>query len=67
MMSMKPRREVATPHKDVLSGTFQQAVFAADISRVHEGTGPAQLPTLQVALAYGGCDALKRQSVTVAG
>src|ERR1035441_9587186 len=38
MMSLKPWREVAVPHEDVLKGTFQQAEFAADISRVHDGT-----------------------------
>ena len=37
-MSIKPWREVAIPHEDVLKGTFQQAEFAADISRVHQGT-----------------------------
>ena len=37
-MSIKPWREIAIPHQDVLRGTFQQAEFAADISRVHEGT-----------------------------
>ncbi len=37
-MSLKPWREIAIPHEDVLRGTFQQAEFAADISRVHEGT-----------------------------
>ncbi len=37
-MSLKPWREIAIPHKDVLGGTFQQAEFAADISRVHDGT-----------------------------
>lgn len=37
-MSLKPWREVAIPHEDVLKGTFQQAEFAADISRVHQGT-----------------------------
>jgi len=35
-MSFKPWREVAIPHEDVLKGTFQQAEFAADISRVHD-------------------------------
>ena len=35
---MKPWREVARPHKDVLEGTFQQSDFAADISRVANGT-----------------------------
>ncbi|MFZ4699855.1 MAG: hypothetical protein ACOYMG_07360 [Candidatus Methylumidiphilus sp.] len=26
------------PHEDVLKGIFQQAEFAADLSRVHDGT-----------------------------
>lgn len=34
-MAVKPWREVAVPHEDVLKGTFQQAEFAADITRVH--------------------------------
>lgn len=37
-MSLKPWREVAVPHEDVLKGTFKQAEFAADLSRVHAGT-----------------------------
>ena len=37
-MALKPWREVAIPHEDVLKGTFLQAEFAADISRVHQGT-----------------------------
>lgn len=37
-MSLKPWREIAIPHEDVLRGTFQQAEFAADLSRVHDGT-----------------------------
>lgn len=41
-MTLKPWREVAVPHEDVLKGTFQQAEFAADISRVHEGTATAE-------------------------
>jgi len=47
-MNLKPWREVAVPHEDVLKGTFQQAEFAADLSRVHEGTATAeyQNPTL---------------------
>jgi predicted AAA+ superfamily ATPase len=48
MMSLKPWREVAVPHEDVLKGTFQQAEFAADLSRVHEGTATPeyQIPAL---------------------
>lgn len=47
-MSLKPWREIAVPHEDVLKGTFQQAEFAADLSRVHAGTatGEYQNPAL---------------------
>jgi uncharacterized protein len=41
-MSLKPWREIAIPHEDVLKGTFQQAEFAADISRVHDGSATAE-------------------------
>lgn len=34
---MKPWREVAVPHRDVLGGTFQQSEFAADITAVNTG------------------------------
>lgn len=37
-MSLKSWREVAIPHEDVREGTFQQAEFAADLSRVHQKT-----------------------------
>lgn len=36
-MTLKPWREVAVPHQDVLLGTFQQAEFAADITAVRKG------------------------------
>ncbi len=39
---MKPWREIAIPHGDVLKGTFQQAEFAADISAVHSGKAPVE-------------------------
>jgi len=38
---MKPWREIAVPHHDVLKGTFQQAEFAADITAVRTGKAPA--------------------------
>jgi predicted AAA+ superfamily ATPase len=41
-MNLKPWREIAVPHEDVLRGTFVQAEFAADISRVHAGTADAE-------------------------
>lgn len=37
--SLKPWREVVTPHHDVASGRFQQAEFAADLWQVHLGEG----------------------------
>jgi hypothetical protein len=37
--SLKPWREVVTPHKDVASGQYQQAEFAADLWQVHLGEG----------------------------
>jgi hypothetical protein len=37
--SLKPWREVVTPHKDVASGRYQQAEFAADLWQVHLGEG----------------------------
>lgn len=41
-MQLRPWREVAIPHEDVLKGTFQQAEFAADLSRVHDRTATAE-------------------------
>ncbi|CUS37815.1 Swt1 family HEPN domain-containing protein [Candidatus Nitrospira nitrificans] len=38
-MGLKPWREVITPHKDVASGRYQQAEFAADLWQVHLGEG----------------------------
>ena len=35
---MKPWREIAVPHKDVLDGTFYQSEFAADLTQVHTGS-----------------------------
>ena len=34
---VKPWREIAVPHEDVLKGTFQQSEFAADLSRIRAG------------------------------
>jgi predicted AAA+ superfamily ATPase len=36
---LKPWREVVTPHRDVASGRYQQAEFAADLWQVHLGQG----------------------------
>src|ERR1035437_9763821 len=36
-MTLKPWREIAVPHPDVLEGTFLQSEFAADITAVHTG------------------------------
>ena len=40
--SVKPWREVATPHADVASGQYQQAEFAADLWQVHVGESAAE-------------------------
>jgi predicted AAA+ superfamily ATPase len=37
--TLKPWREVVTPHVDVASGRYQQAEFAADLWQVHLGEG----------------------------
>lgn len=48
-MSLKPWREVAVPHRDVLEGTFLQSEFAADLSAVQAGGAP---PEYQDAVAF---------------
>jgi len=40
--NLKPWREVVTPHRDVASGHYQQAEFAADLWQVHLGQGTAE-------------------------
>ena len=42
MMNIKPWREIARPHRDVLEDTFRQAEFAANISQVSAGTAPPE-------------------------
>lgn len=37
--NLRPWREVVHPHKDVASGRYQQAEFAADLWQVHIGEG----------------------------
>ena len=37
-----PWREVVTPHDDVATGEFQQAEFAADLAKVHNGSAPSE-------------------------
>lgn len=36
-MTLKPWREIAVPHPDVLDGSYQQSEFAADITAVRTG------------------------------
>ncbi|MEK6371249.1 MAG: Swt1 family HEPN domain-containing protein [Acidobacteriota bacterium] len=36
---LKPWRDVVTPHRDVSSGQYAQAEFAADLAQVHRGEG----------------------------
>jgi len=37
-----PWREVVEPHQDVATGNFQQAEFAADLGKVHNGSAPSE-------------------------
>ncbi|MBU4261625.1 MAG: DUF499 domain-containing protein [Proteobacteria bacterium] len=37
-MALKPWRELITPHKNVLEGTFQESEFAADLHKVAHST-----------------------------
>ena len=39
---LKPWREVVEPHTDVATGDFNQAEFAADLSKVHGGTAASE-------------------------
>ncbi|MBT6612314.1 MAG: ATP-binding protein, partial [Deltaproteobacteria bacterium] len=40
--TLKPWREIARPHTDVLEGSFKQSEFAADISQVASGAASAE-------------------------
>ena len=37
-----PWREIVEPHQDVATGEFQQAEFAADLAKVHNGSAPSE-------------------------
>ncbi len=39
---LMPWREVVAPHQDVATGEFQQAEFAADLAKVHNGSAPSE-------------------------
>ena len=39
---LKPWREIVTPHRDVASGRYQQAQFAADLAQVIRGEGSSE-------------------------
>ncbi|CTQ45305.1 DUF499 domain-containing protein [Roseibium aggregatum] len=39
---LMPWREVVEPHQDVATGEFQQAEFAADLAKVHNGSAPVE-------------------------
>lgn len=41
-MTLKPWREVITPHRDVAAGRYQQAEFAADLAQVLSGKAEAE-------------------------
>ena len=42
MAGLMPWREVVEPHQDVATGEFQQAEFAADLAKVHNGSAPSE-------------------------
>lgn len=37
-----PWRDIVEPHQDVATGEFQQAEFAADLAKVHNGSAPSE-------------------------
>lgn len=39
---LKPWRDIVVPHRDVASGTYMQAEFAADLAQVHQGVATAE-------------------------
>jgi predicted AAA+ superfamily ATPase len=40
--NLRPWREIVTPHRDVASGRYQQAEFAADLWQVYQGEAPSE-------------------------
>ena len=69
---LKPWRDVIEPHKDVASGDFKQAEFAADLSKVHSGTAASAYSDPKVFysrtyLTEGLSDLLKRVAARLAG
>lgn len=57
-MALKPWREIAVPHPDVLEGTFQQSGTAADLTAVHTG---------QATREYQDARAFERTFITTEG
>ena len=41
-ITLPPWREIVTPHKDVATGNYQNAEFAADLWQVYLGNGPEE-------------------------
>ena len=41
-MTLKPWRDVITPHRDVAAGRYKQAEFAADLAQVLSGKAEAE-------------------------
>ena len=69
---LKPWREVIEPHQDVASGDFNQAEFAADLSKVHAGTAASEYSNpkefySRTYLTEGLSDLLKRAAERLAG
>ena len=41
MAEVRPWLEIATPHRDIADGSFDESLFAADLGLVDQGRGPA--------------------------
>ena len=65
-MSLKPWREIAIPHEDVLKGTFKQAEFAADLSLVHDGAATPEYQDARPRVCISNSDALAKHSAAAA-
>ena len=69
---LKPWREVIQPHEDVATGNFTQAEFAADLSKVHDGSATAEYADpkqfyARTFLTQGLSDLLKGAAERLAG
>jgi uncharacterized protein len=50
---LRPWREVITPHKDVATGRYSEAEFAADLAQVDQGKASAEYPATRRSSSVG--------------